>query len=105
MADHVKRYAVRLVRATHPDGEIAPPAAKKYVKFGASPRGIQAMILTGKVLALVDGRAHLSCADVRAVALPSLRHRLILNFEGEAEGITTDSVIGEVLAAVPEIRE
>ena len=105
MADHVKRYAVRLVRATHPDSEVASPMVKKFVKFGSSPRGIQAMILTGKVLALVDGRAHLSCADIRETALPSLRHRMILNFEGEAEGIETDAIVAEILEAVPELRE
>ena len=78
VADHVKRYAVRLVRATHPDSEVATEGVKRYLKFGSSPRGIQALILGGKVLALVDGRPHLSCEDIRAVMLPALRHQCLL---------------------------
>ncbi len=105
VADHVKRYAVRLVRATHAGSPVAPPTVTQFVKYGASPRGIQAMILGGKVRALAAGRFHVSCDDIKAVALPALRHRLILNFEGEAEDIRTDTIVEAVLAAVPEIKE
>jgi MoxR-like ATPase len=105
VADHVKRYAVRLVRATHGGSGIAPNMVEQFVKFGASPRGIQAMILGAKVRALASGRFQVACEDVRELAKPSLRHRLILNFEGEAEDISTDAVLDAVLAAVPEIRE
>jgi MoxR-like ATPase len=105
VADHVKRYAVRLVRATHPGAQVAPPAVTQFVKYGSSPRGIQALILGAKVRALASGRFHVACEDVRAHALPALRHRLILNFEGEAEDIRTDTIVETVLGAVPEIRE
>jgi MoxR-like ATPase len=103
VADHVKRYAVRLACATHPDHAAAPEGVRRYVKFGASPRGIQALILAGKVTALIDGRFHLSCEDVRKVLLPALRHRLILNFEGEAENMTTDELIEQVQTAIGEL--
>jgi MoxR-like ATPase len=102
VAEHVKRYAVRLGRATHPDTEEAPATVKRFVKYGASPRGIQTLVLGGKVRALLDGRFHLACEDVRAVALSALRHRVILNFEGEAEGMSTDTVIEDVIRNVPE---
>jgi len=105
VADHVVRYAVRIVRGTHPRSEVAPEPVNRFVKYGSSPRGVQAMILGAKVRALSEGRHHASCADVKAMALPALRHRLILNFEGEAEDVRTDSVVEAVLAAVPEIRE
>jgi MoxR-like ATPase len=105
IADHVKRYAVRLVRATHPRSDIAPPMVNQFVKYGASPRGIQAMILGAKVRTLADGRFTVACADVKAMAPHALRHRLILNFEGEAEGIQADAVVAAILGAVPEIKE
>jgi MoxR-like ATPase len=105
IADHVVRYAVRLVRGTHPRSEAAPNQVNQFVKYGASPRGVQAMILGAKVRALAEGRYHAACADVKAMAVPALRHRLILNFEGEAEDIKTDAVVEGVLGAVPEIRE
>ena len=102
VAEHVKRYAVRLAKATHPDSEHAPESVRRYVKFGTSPRGILTLILAGKVRALVDGRVHLSCEDVREVLKPALRHRVILNFEGEAEGKQSDDLLDEVLASVDE---
>ena len=105
VAEHVKRYAVRLVRATHPGSDRAPATVNQFVKYGSSPRGIQAMILGAKVRALAAGRFHAACEDVAAMAMPSLRHRLILNFEGEAEDIRTDTVVEAVLKAVPEIVE
>ncbi|MEZ5966503.1 MAG: MoxR family ATPase [Planctomycetota bacterium] len=105
VADHVVRYAVRIVRGTQPGSEVAPNQVNQFVKYGSSPRGVQAMILGAKVRALSQGRAHVACDDVKAMALPALRHRLILNFEGEAEDIKSDAVVQGVLAAVPEIRE
>ena len=102
VADHVKRYAVRVVSATHPGSDAATDAVNRYLKLGSSPRGIQALMLAGKVRALVHGRFHLACEDLREVALPSLRHRMLLNFEGEAEDKKTDELIGEILASVPE---
>ena len=105
VADHVKRYAVRLVRATHPNTEAAPAMVNQFVKYGSSPRGIQAMILGAKVRALSEGRFHVACEDIQQMARPALRHRLILNFEGEAEDIRADAVVEAILGAVPEIRE
>ena len=103
VADHVKRYAVRLSRATHPDSEVATEQVKRYVKFGASPRGIQTLILGGKVQALLDGRSHLACEDVRSVLHPALRHRILLNFEGEADGKSTDAILDEVVQETAEL--
>ena len=101
VASHVKDYAVRLVLATHPKTDTAAPISSQYLRFGSSPRGGQTLILAGKVRALIDGRFNVSFDDIEAVAAPALRHRLILNFEAEAEGITTDHIIGQVLRDVP----
>jgi MoxR-like ATPase len=101
VASHVKDYAVRLVLATHPKTDTAAPMATQYLRFGSSPRGGQTLVLAGKVRALIDGRFNVSFDDIEAVAAPALRHRLILNFEAEAEGITTDHIIGQVLRDVP----
>ena len=100
IAPHVTAYAVSLLAATHPDNGRAPGLVRDYVRYGGSPRGAQALVTAGKIYALLDGRFNVSTDDVRAVALPSLRHRIILNFEGEAEGITSESAIRAVLAAV-----
>jgi MoxR-like ATPase len=94
-------YAVRLVLASHPSSELAPPLVRRYARYGASPRGAQALVLAGKIVALLDGRQRVEVDDVRAIAPAALRHRLLLNFEGEAEGITTDALVGELLRAVP----
>ncbi|GIW06168.1 MAG: ATPase [Dehalococcoidia bacterium] len=102
IASHVREYAVRLLMATHPDQPGAPPIVRQYVRYGSSPRGAQAMILAAKVLALLDGRFNVAFDDLRQVAFPALRHRIILNFQGEAEGITTDRVLEEILRTVPE---
>jgi MoxR-like ATPase len=99
IASHVTSYAAQLLKATHPTAE-APPEVKTYVRYGASPRGMQAMILAGKILALLDGRYNVAYDDLRAAALPALRHRLILSFEAQAEGVTADWVIGQVLEQV-----
>jgi MoxR-like ATPase len=101
IASHVKDYAVRLVLATHPKTETAVPISSQYLRFGSSPRGGQTLILAGKVRALIDGRFNVSFDDIEAAAYGALRHRLIPNFEAEAEGITTDHVIAQVLRDVP----
>ena len=104
VASHVKAYVARLIQATHPDHSSASTLARRYVRYGCSPRGAQALILSGKVRALISGRANVSFADLKVLALPSLRHRLILNFEGEAEGIDPDAVITNVLEDTPELE-
>jgi MoxR-like ATPase len=100
IASHVNEYAVRLLLATHPDNEHAPAAVRRFVRYGASPRGAQAMILGAKIAVLLGGRYNVSFEDLQAMAFPALRHRIILNFEGEAEGISTDDVIGEIVRRV-----
>jgi MoxR-like ATPase len=99
LAPNVRDLAVKITLATHPSDPAAPQGVRKYVRHGASPRGAQALVACAKVRALRAGRAHVESADVKAVALPALRHRLILNFEGEAEGLSTDRIVSEVLAA------
>jgi MoxR-like ATPase len=101
VASHVKDYAVRLVLATHPKTETASPIANQYLRFGSSPRGGQTLLLAGKVRAMTEGRFNVSFDDIEAAAAAALRHRLILNFEAEAEGITTDHIIAQVLRDVP----
>ncbi len=105
VAPQVKDYAVRLVLATHPRGEFAAPITNRFVRYGASPRAAQALILSGKVQALLDGRYNVSFDDITGACKACMRHRLILNFEGEAEGVTTDQVIGEVMTHVPHTVE
>ncbi len=99
IADHVTAYAARLLKATHP-GDGAPDVVRRYVRYGASPRGMQAIILAGKIIALLDGRYNVAFDDLRQAALPALRHRLILNFEAQAEGVTTDAVIEAILQEI-----
>jgi MoxR-like ATPase len=101
IASHVKDYAVRLILATHPKTSTAQPITNQYLRFGSSPRGAQVLVLAGKVRALTQGRFNVSYDDIAAVATASLRHRLIPNFEAEAEGITTDQVIAQILRDVP----
>ena len=105
LAPHLEEMAADIVMKTHGQAEGAPGSARKYVRFGASPRGAQAMILTAKGLALLSGRYNVSASDIAAVARPSLRHRIILNFEGEADSISTDSIIDDVLDAVAAGRK
>ena len=93
----VQSHAIALVLSTHPENAGAAPLAKKFVRYGASPRGVQALILAAKIYALLDGRFHVSREDINKAALPSLRHRIILNFEGEAEGATSEQVLTEIL--------
>jgi len=97
----VTDYAIRLVLATHPEIDGAPAITQQYVRYGASPRGAQSLLLAAKIRALLEGRVNASHDDVAAIARPALRHRIILNFEGEAEGIPPDHVVDKVLAAVP----
>jgi MoxR-like ATPase len=99
-ASHVSEYVARLLLATHPEHPSAPEFVKRYVRYGASPRGAQAIILGAKVNALFSGRYNVAFKDIEAVVYPALRHRLILNFEGEAEGITGDKVIETILKEV-----
>ncbi len=101
IAPHVQDYAVRLVLATHPRGELATPLVNQFLRFGASPRAAQAMVLSGKVKALLDGRANVSVDDIRASVLPAMRHRCLLNFEGEAEGKTTDEILVNIVETLP----
>jgi MoxR-like ATPase len=101
VASHVQDFAVRLVLATHPKTETASPISNQYLRFGSSPRGAQTLLLGGKVRALAQGRFNVSFDDIQEVAYPALRHRLILNFEAEAEGIITDQVIAQILQDVP----
>lgn len=100
VAREVHDYVARLVLATHPDDELAPDAVRRGVRFGSSPRGAQALILAAKARALSNAQVQVGFEDVDAVALPTLRHRIILGFQAEAEGISTDTLVREVLAAV-----
>lgn len=101
IAPHVTEYAARLLKAAHPDDQGAPEQVRQYVRYGPSPRGMQAMILAGKILALLDDRYNVAFADIRQAALPALRHRLILSFEAQAEGLTTDQVIQNLVQSTP----
>ncbi len=101
VASHVKDYAIRLVLASHPNTETALEITNKFLRFGSSPRGAQSLLLGAKVRALTEGRFNVSFDDINAVALPALRHRLIVNFEAEAEGITTDHILDKILSEVP----
>jgi len=100
VADVVKRYAARLVLATSPRSKHAAAAAKRFVRYGASPRAAQALILAGKVMALLAGRYNVALDDVRRAAPPALRHRVLRNFEAEAEGVTSDEIVAQVMAEV-----
>jgi MoxR-like ATPase len=102
VAPHVQDYIVRLTLATHPEGEFAQPITNQYLRWGASPRGAQTVTLASKVRALLSGRYNVSFEDVRRVFLPAMRHRVILNFEAQAEGIDTDHVLTEILKKAPE---
>jgi MoxR-like ATPase len=100
VAAGVTEYAARLVIATHPENDAAPEIVRRYVRYGSSPRGAQALVLGGKVTALLAGRYNVAYEDLRAVAPAALRHRVLLNFEGQADGIRTDEVMAEVMGAV-----
>jgi len=104
VARSVQDYAIRVLEATHPDHAEATERVRRFVRTGASPRGAQAMLLASKIRALLEGRFAPSIDDVRTVSVPALRHRILLNFEGEAEGISTDAVIDEILQEIPESK-
>jgi MoxR-like ATPase len=105
MAPHVQDYAIRLTMASHPGGPFALEVTNKYVRWGVSPRAVQTLTLGAKLHALLDGRFNTSFSDVKKVFLPAMRHRVLLNFEGEAEGITTDEVLTELLEKTPTMAE
>ncbi|MGI8405172.1 MAG: AAA family ATPase [Thermomicrobiales bacterium] len=98
----VMDYAVRLVLATHPDHDLSPGVTRDYVRYGASPRGAQAVIAAAKIRAILAGRVNVSYDDIRQVVMPALRHRIILHFDAEASGVTSEKVVMRVLEAVPE---
>ncbi|HUU43703.1 MAG TPA: AAA family ATPase, partial [Planctomycetota bacterium] len=106
IARHVQALAVHIVQATHPSaGDLPfelPAMTRRYIRYGASPRAAQALVVAGKIRALLGGRFAVSCDDIRAYARRALRHRIILNFEGEAEGVDVDDIIDEIVATVPE---
>jgi MoxR-like ATPase len=102
LAKHVQDYVARLILATHPGGTLAPDVTNQYIRWGASPRGAQTIALASKVRALLDGRYNVSFEDVRRVYLPALRHRVLLNFEAQAEGIEVDRVLLDILEKVNE---
>ena len=106
LAEPVKDYAVRLVLATHPDknhGKDTGGLAQRFVLYGSSPRGLQSLILAAKARALFAGRPNVAFDDLRASLLPSLRHRLILNLEADAEGVDAEKILREILTQVPEV--
>jgi MoxR-like ATPase len=100
IARPVQAYAIRLTLGSHPDSPYATALVKRYVRYGASPRAAQALVLAGKIQALNRGQAFVSADDIRSMALPALRHRILLNFEGEADEVDTDAIVEELLAQV-----
>jgi MoxR-like ATPase len=102
VAPPVQDYAIRLVLASHPGGEFATAETNKYIRCGASPRGAQALVLAGKVRALLEGRYNVSFDDIKRVYFAAMRHRILLNFEAQAENIPSDTILSEILKAVPE---
>jgi MoxR-like ATPase len=100
VAAHVRDFASAIVMASHPQAADSPEVSRRFVRYGASPRGAQALILGGKVRALSEGRYNVSIDDVKALAAPALRHRVILNFEGEAEGVDVDNLVGQIIESV-----
>jgi MoxR-like ATPase len=105
IAPHVQDFAIRLTLATHPQGIFAVPMTNQFIRVGASPRAAQAITLAAKVRAMLDGRFHVSFQDIKDVAHQAMRHRIIMNFEGEAEGITTDMVLDRIIADTPTALE
>jgi MoxR-like ATPase len=105
VARPVQEYAIKVTLATHPESNQAHEMTKRYVRFGASPRGTQALILGAKVNALMNDRVYVACEDVRAVALPALRHRVLLNFDAEAQRVDADALVARILEWVPQPRQ
>ena len=102
IADEIRRYAILMVMGTHPDHEVSTPMVKQFVRYGSSPRGAQALILCAKIKAILDGRYHVAKEDIRSVAHATLRHRVMLNFEGQAEGILVDSIVDDLISGVKQ---
>jgi MoxR-like ATPase len=102
IASSVTDYVVRMTLATHPENAEAPDVVRRYVRYGVSPRGAQAIVLGSKIRALIEGRLNVAYDDVRAVAAPALRHRLILNFDAESSGVTADDVLGQLISSLPD---
>src|SRR5205823_3191345 len=102
IAGHVKEFALKVMLATHPESEYAPEKTNRFVRYGSSPRGAQAIILAAKIRALLQGRFNVAFEDIQHVAFPALRHRIILNFEGEAEGVATDEIVRDVVTRISE---
>jgi len=102
IASSVTDYVVRMTLATHPENAEAPDVVRRYVRYGVSPRGAQAIVLGSKIRALIEGRLNVAYDDVRAVAAPALRHRLILNFDAESSGVTADDVLVQLIASLPD---
>jgi MoxR-like ATPase len=100
IARPVQAYAIRLTLGSHPTSPYATPLVTRYVRYGASPRAAQALVLAGKIQALIRGHGFVSIDDIRSAALPALRHRILLNFEGEADEVSTDTIVAELLASV-----
>jgi MoxR-like ATPase len=101
IARPVQAYAIRLTLGSHPQSPYATPLVKRYVRYGASPRAAQALVLAGKIHALTRGNAFVSVDDIRAVAMPALRHRVLMNFEGEAEQVNADTIVTELIQGTP----
>ena len=97
ISDEVRKFAIAVVMSTHPENETASPQVRQFVRYGSSPRGAQALILSAKIHAVLDGRYHVAKDDIRAVAKSCLRHRILLNFEGQAEDIKTDIIIDDAI--------
>jgi MoxR-like ATPase len=102
IARHLLRYVSLIIEATHPEGNTSAATVKRFVRWGSSPRGGQAMVLAAKAAALIDGRPHVTAEDIRWAAAAALRHRLVLGFEATAEGVRSDAIIDEVLGSTPE---
>jgi MoxR-like ATPase len=100
IARPVQAYAIRLTLGSHPGSPYATPLVTRYVRYGASPRAAQALVLAGKIHALNRGQAFVSIDDIRSAALPALRHRILLNFEGEADEVNTDTIVNELIATI-----
>ena len=105
VAKPVKDYAIRLTLATHPENKPCHDMVKRYVRYGSSPRGAQALLLGGKVHALMQNRVYVAGEDIRAAAFPALRHRMLLNYEGQAEGVDVDTIISAIIQSLPEPRK
>jgi MoxR-like ATPase len=102
ISTRVQDYAIRIVMATQPSTPVAHELTKKYLRYGASPRGAQSLIVGGKVRSLLKGHREVEMADIRDVVLPALRHRVILNFEGEAERVDPDMILKAIMESIPE---